>query len=125
MSNDNNLLFQMQQLISNIKNNTNQKEQSAIKIINNNTIDEIYLILKAINYKINSSLEKIEEIDLDELKKWFEFGINKVSSYNNVINIWHDEKFNNDKILFYESIEAEEKKISIFEQSNFIFVNYM
>jgi esterase/lipase len=125
MSNDNNLLFQMQQLISNIKNNTNQKEQSAIKIINNNTIDEIYLILKAINYKINSSLEKIEEIDLDELKKWFEFGINKVSSYNNVINIWHDEKFNNDKILFYESIEAEEKKISIFEQSNFIFFNYM
>jgi hypothetical protein len=65
-------------------------------------------------------LEKIEKINIDEFKDSYNFVLEKISKYNDSIDVWYDDKYNFDKEKLYASIEEDNKKLYSFEKLDFI-----
>ena len=90
-----------------------------IKLINSDSIDEIRVLIKDLNQKIDLSLDQIDKININEFKNRFNIVFEKLLKYNDSIDTWHDNKYISDKEKFYASIEEEQKLFS-FEKLDFI-----
>lgn len=101
-----------------------EPEMEKLKLINGNSFDIVGHISSKLNTYVMSTLDKIEKINVDEIKKDLDNLFANINKYNSALDSWYDEKFYFDKKKLYKSIEMTEKNIVAFEKLDFISICY-
>lgn len=101
-----------------------EQKLNKVNLVNSNTPEKIRSILTDFNKQVIDSIEKIEKIDVDEIKNNLDRVFEIITTYNDSIDTWYDEKFHSDKQKLYESIEMSDKNLNLYEKMDFISVGY-
>jgi hypothetical protein len=101
-----------------------EPEMENLKLINGNSFDIVRLISSKLNKYVMSNLDKIEKINVDEIKQELDDLFDNINKYNNTLDSWYDEKFYSDKKKLYKSIEMTEKNMDEYEKLDFISIGY-
>lgn len=91
-----------------------------LKLINGNSFDIVRSISSKLNKYVMTNLDKIEKINVDEIKKDLDDLFGNINKYNTALDSWYDEKFYSDKKKLYKSIEMTDKNIVVYENLDFI-----
>lgn len=91
-----------------------------LKLINGNSFDIVRSISSKLNKYVMTNLDKIEKINVDEIKKELDDLFGNINKYNTALDSWYDEKFYSDKKKLYKSIELTDKNIVVYENLDFI-----
>jgi hypothetical protein len=84
--------------------------------INNDIKESLNILYDFITDKFN-----LEKIDLSEYDNITSTIRNKLVKHNNIIEekSWKDDKFNNDKTIFFDNIRNYQKSIQIYENNSY------
>lgn len=72
---------------------------------------------------MKSQLTKGKIIDTDNLNNNFTLILNSIGEYNKTMNMWYDEKYNNDLIIFNNMLEEFDSKSKTFEELSLISID--
>ncbi len=97
-----------------------QPSFSKIKLLNSNSNTDIHCLLNKFNNLICSSLDKVEQINIDEFKNNINVIFETITNYNQDITSWYDEDFKTDISKLLNSITTSNEKYKSFKQSDFI-----
>lgn len=115
-------LEQQQNRLGNEEKIIKQPMFSKIKFINGGSYDILRQIFNEFHKVVFSSLDKVEEINIDEFKTNINIVYDTISTYNQEINSWYDEKFNYDKIHLFKSINNNNEKLDSYMKMDFIHI---
>jgi hypothetical protein len=96
------------------------KKMNNISMMNDTSSEDLKKMLDIVSNEVNASLEKVKKINIDVLKKNMDDIMDLISKYNHEIDTWYDDKFFNDKELFFKSIYDNQEHMKLVIDTDFL-----
>ena len=72
---------------------------------------------------INSSMDEMKKISIDELSEYIKNIIDNIDNYNTKIDLWYDDNYKNDFIKLINNLENVKMKNNKYQIDDYISIN--